>query len=145
MSTNATEPPSPDDHDKARRELLLKVYDAAINEYRLNVQLGWDRNTFFIGLSVTMIGAGVGLMRLAEGSMAVSIFLFLFFLLLVAITVAGWRATEKSKRYSRCLVPGFDGALFSPEWKAALWAKVCMGAPARRRQCVERSSIVQRA
>src|SRR3954453_1567179 len=44
-----------------------------------------------------------------------------------------------------CLVPGFDGALFSLEWKDALWAKFCMGAPARRRQCVARSSIVKRA
>src|SRR4051794_21573102 len=44
-----------------------------------------------------------------------------------------------------CLVPGFDGALFSSEWKDALWAQFCMGAPARRRQCVERSSIVKRA
>src|SRR5689334_10166558 len=30
----------------------------------------------------------------------------------------------------RCLVPGFDGALFSLEWKDALWVKFCMGAPA---------------
>src|SRR3954469_23568224 len=37
----------------------------------------------------------------------------------------------------KCLVPGFDGALFSSEWKDALWAQFCMGAPARRRQCVE--------
>src|SRR4051812_24877720 len=44
-----------------------------------------------------------------------------------------------------CLVPGFDGALFSLEWKDALWAKFFMGAPARRRQCVARSSIVKRA
>ena len=44
-----------------------------------------------------------------------------------------------------CLVPGFDGALFSLDWKDALWAKFFMGAPARLRQCVERSSIVKRA
>src|SRR5690242_19644646 len=34
------------------------------------------------------------------------------------------RATGKC---STCLVPGFDGALFSSEWKDALWAKFCMG------------------
>jgi hypothetical protein len=43
------------------------------------------------------------------------------------------------------LVPGFDGAFFSPEWKEALWAKFCMGAPARLRQCVERYNRVKRA
>src|SRR4051812_14674176 len=45
----------------------------------------------------------------------------------------------------RCLVPEFDGALFSLEWKDALWAKFFVGAPARRRQCVARSNIVKRA
>src|SRR4051812_30663485 len=44
-----------------------------------------------------------------------------------------------------CLVPGFDGALFSSDWKDALWAKFFMGAPARRRRCVERSNRVKRA
>src|SRR4051812_27000021 len=58
------------------------------------------------------------------------------------------RATEQSARPhssqmirtpANCMVPGFDGALFSLEWKDALWAKFYMGAPARRRQCVARS------
>src|SRR5215218_10129403 len=44
-----------------------------------------------------------------------------------------------------CLIPGFDGALFSLEWKDALWARFSMGAPARQRQSVERYSIVKRA
>ncbi len=30
-----------------------------------------------------------------------------------------------------CLIPGFDGALFSSEWKDALWARFCTGAPLR--------------
>src|SRR3954469_21140299 len=50
---------------------------------------------------------------------------------------ASWRAQ------ARYFVAGFDGALFSLEWKDALWAKFCMGAPARGRQCVARSSIVK--
>ncbi len=30
---------------------------------------------------------------------------------------------------SRCLIPEFDGAVLSSEWKEALWAKFSMGAP----------------
>src|SRR4051794_36830647 len=45
----------------------------------------------------------------------------------------------------RCLIPEFDGALFSPAWKDALWARYCTGAPARQRRSVERYSIVKRA
>src|SRR3954452_8297955 len=57
----------------------------------------------------------------------------------------GRRHTETLSAWVSCMVPGFDGALFSLEWKDALWAKFYMGAPARRRQCVARSSIVKRA
>lgn len=32
-------------------------------------------------------------------------------------------------RWSRCLIPGFDGALFSREWKDALWARFFTAAP----------------
>ena len=39
----------------------------------------------------------------------------------------------------RCLIPGFDGALFSPRWREALWAKFFTAAPQRQRRSVERS------
>src|SRR3954462_10901867 len=44
-----------------------------------------------------------------------------------------------------CLIPWFDGAVLSHEWKDALWARFCTGAPKRRRRSVERYSIVKRA
>ena len=31
-----------------------------------------------------------------------------------------------------CLIPGFSGAIFSLEWKEALWAKFSTGAPRPR-------------
>jgi len=46
---------------------------------------------------------------------------------------------------SRCLVPGFDGAIFDQGWKDALWARFYTGAPARQRQSVEQYKIVKRA
>ncbi len=30
-----------------------------------------------------------------------------------------------------CLIPDFDGAIFSVEWNGALWARFCTGAPWR--------------
>ncbi len=44
-----------------------------------------------------------------------------------------------------CLIPGFDGALFSREWKEALWVRFTTAAPRRLRRSVERYSIVKRA
>jgi hypothetical protein len=46
---------------------------------------------------------------------------------------------------ARCLIPDFDGAIFSPEWKEALWARFFMEAPQRQRRSVERYNIVKRA
>jgi hypothetical protein len=33
---------------------------------------------------------------------------------------------------ARCLIPRFDGAILSLEWKEAVWDKFVMGAPRRR-------------
>jgi putative transposase len=46
---------------------------------------------------------------------------------------------------ARCLIPGFDGAVFSLAWKEALWARFFTAAPPRQRRSVERYSIVKRA
>jgi hypothetical protein len=43
------------------------------------------------------------------------------------------------------LIPGFDGALFSRDWKDALWARFFTAAPQRQRSSVERYNIVKRA
>jgi hypothetical protein len=43
------------------------------------------------------------------------------------------------------LIPGFDGAYFSHEFRDALWARFYTGAPRRQRRSVERYSIVKRA
>jgi hypothetical protein len=46
---------------------------------------------------------------------------------------------------TRCLIPDFDGAIFSATWKEAPWDKFFTDAPQRRRQSVERYNIVKRA
>jgi hypothetical protein len=43
------------------------------------------------------------------------------------------------------LIPDFDGAFLSQEWKDALWDKFCTGAPPRRRRSVAQYKIVKRA
>ena len=44
----------------------------------------------------------------------------------------------------RCLIPDFNGALFSSEWKEALWSRFYTAAPQRQRRSVERYNIVKR-
>jgi hypothetical protein len=54
---------------------------------------------------------------------------------------AGCRIVTRFK----CLIPSFDGAIFSKEWKEALWARFSTAAPPRQRQSVEQYKIVKRA
>ena len=58
---------------------------------------------------------------------------------------SAWVPYEDALLTLRCLIPSFDGAILSNEWRDALWAKFYTGAPPRQRQSVERYSIVKRA
>jgi 2-methylisocitrate lyase-like PEP mutase family enzyme len=45
----------------------------------------------------------------------------------------------------RCFIPSFDGAIFSLDWRDALWDKFFTAVPRRLRQSVEQYKIVKRA
>ena len=55
------------------------------------------------------------------------------------------RLLQPSASPSRCLISDFDGAVFSHEWKDALWARFFTAALQRQRRFVTRCSIVKRA
>ncbi|BCH63258.1 hypothetical protein RvVAT039_04740 [Agrobacterium vitis] len=59
--------------------------------------------------------------------------------------VAASRSHLFTEGTARCLIPDFNGALFSLEWKEALWARFYTVAPQRQRQSVEQYKIVKRA
>jgi hypothetical protein len=101
MSTSIAGNTPTEAEQKTRRELLLKVYSTAIDEYRFNVQLGWDRTKFFLLLNSGLIAAGVGLLKVAEGSVLPSIFLVLFFLLSIFISAFGLQTAKIAKGYYR--------------------------------------------
>jgi hypothetical protein len=86
---------------KTRQELLLKVYDAAINEYRFNVNLGWDRTKFFLVASAGLIVAGIGLIKVTEGDRLTSWFLVGLFFISAMITICGLKTLAVSKSYYR--------------------------------------------
>jgi DNA replication protein DnaC len=50
----------------------------------------------------------------------------------------GQRVMGEAWPRRNCLIPGFDGAVYSNRWKDALWARFTTGAPQRQRQSVER-------
>lgn len=86
---------------KAHRELLLKVYSTAIDEYQFNVQLSWDRTKFFIILSSGLMAAGVGLIKVAQDSAQTSSFLSIYFVLSALINFFGLNTVSVGKAYYR--------------------------------------------
>lgn len=83
------------------KDILLKVYDSAVAEYRFNVQLAWDRNKFFLTLISAIIAAGVGFIKVASESKAASVFLFFLFGVSIAITMYAIEALSTGKKYIR--------------------------------------------
>ena len=98
---SASDAKVPEDQEKSRRELLLKVYSAALDEVRFNINLSWDRTKFFLLLNSGLIAAGIGLLKLGEGTLLISLFLLAFFLLSVGVSLCGLQTVAVGKRYYR--------------------------------------------
>ena len=77
---------------------LLDLYKIAVDEYRFNVRLGWDRTRFFLGLHTALGGAAVALAR-AGGNDPVA--LTLLSVVGVAAAVVGFRNITQSHYYYR--------------------------------------------
>jgi hypothetical protein len=86
---------------KIRREILLKVYAASLDECRFNVQLSWDRTKFFLLLNSALIAAGVGLLKTSEHDALQCMFLVVYFLLGIAVCAFGLESAKVGKGYYR--------------------------------------------
>ena len=56
-----------------------------------------------------------------------------------------WNDAYQICKAASCLIPAFDGAIFSLDWREALWARFYTGAPRRPRQSIGQYKIVKRA
>jgi hypothetical protein len=73
----ASDPDDPD-HPGAtsEREEALRLYEIAVEEYRFQVLLNWDRAKYLLGFNVAVIGVGAGLVRVggAAGALLATVF-----------------------------------------------------------------------
>ncbi len=82
------------------REELFELYKVAIDEYRFNVELSWNRTRYYLVLSTGILGVGAGLF----GSINDRNTLFLLIVLFgIGIVVArlGIASTHKGHEYYR--------------------------------------------
>jgi hypothetical protein len=50
----------------AERAELVELYKVAVEEYRFQVQLNWDRAKYLLGFNIAVIGAGTGLVKVGS-------------------------------------------------------------------------------
>jgi hypothetical protein len=82
------------------QDKLLDLYRIAIEEYRFEVRLGWDRATYFLVLDSAILGAAAGLLKL-DNPPVVYAFIALLFALGGAISLIGSRSITMAHEYYR--------------------------------------------
>lgn len=91
------EPPDPDE------DTLWRLYAHAVDEYRFQVNLNWQRLQYFLGLDVAILGVGAGLLRLGgsrqpppDNSLPA-----LVFFAGVCLSLASWHLARRQHAYYR--------------------------------------------
>lgn len=71
------------------RDELLDLYKVAVEEYRFQVQLNWDRAKYLLGFNTAVIGVGTGLIKLGSSGQASPLLIGIFVVGLVAAALSG--------------------------------------------------------
>jgi hypothetical protein len=70
------------------RDELVDLYKVAVEEYRFQVQLNWDRTKYLLGFNTVIIGVGTGLIKIGSHSTATPLLIGIFVVGLVAATLS---------------------------------------------------------
>lgn len=100
MNDSTSEGDAPGPHSE---EVLWKLYAHAIEEYRFQVTLNWQRLQYFLGLNLAILGVGSGLLRLGseDDPDPNNLLPALVFLAGVGLSVAAWHLGRKQQAYYR--------------------------------------------
>jgi hypothetical protein len=79
---------------------LLDLYKLAIEEYRFQVKLNWDRTAFHLTLNSGLLAIAVGLLKLGSAPM-LNLFVAGVFLISLMAAVIGLRTIRKGHQYYR--------------------------------------------
>jgi hypothetical protein len=82
------------------QDQLLELYRVAVDEYRFEVKLGWDRAMYYMVFNTAIISVGTGLLRL-EDLAAGHWLIAAIFLVGVCSSLIGRRAIRKGHEYYR--------------------------------------------
>jgi hypothetical protein len=78
----------------------LYLYKIAVDEYRFEVRLGWDRTTYFLGLNTAILTVATGLLKL-DNPPVVYLFIAMLFLFGLTTSIVGAWSISKAHEYYR--------------------------------------------
>lgn len=84
-------------------KLLLELYKIAVEEYRFQTNLNWDRSKFYVLLNSALITASCGLLRLSSSDFVKFLTIPLFILGFLA-ALLGYQTLIKGVEYRRRVV-----------------------------------------
>lgn len=87
-------------NDAKPHDLLLKLYGFAIDEYRFEVRLNWDRSRDYLIVNLGLLSVATGLLRVDAGR-AASLLVMLMFAIGAWTSFLGARAVATGHRYYR--------------------------------------------
>jgi hypothetical protein len=96
---------------------LVDLYRVAIEEYRYNVRLNWDRTQYFLGLNLAIVAAATGLLKAGQTTpLEYGLVGSLFICGMIASTVGADSAIKGHEYYraSRTVVKSFERRLKLP-------------------------------
>lgn len=73
---------------------ILDLYKIAIEEYRFEVRLNWDRTRYYLAFNAAIVGVGAGLLRLGT-ELAASVFVAFVFAMGI---ISAWLGVQSIKR-----------------------------------------------
>lgn len=85
------------------RDRLWQLYGHAIDEYRFQVNLNWQRLQYFLGLNLAILGVGTGVLRLGTDTQAQpdNTLPALVFVAGVVLSLGSWRLARIQHAYYR--------------------------------------------
>jgi hypothetical protein len=86
--------------DQCSRAELFDLYKLAIDEYRFEVRLNWDRSMYYITFNTGIVAVGAGLLKLGDNGI-VNLFVAGIFILGCCSSVMGILAIRKGHQYYR--------------------------------------------
>lgn len=79
---------------------LLELYKVAVEEYRFEVRLGWDRAMYYMIFNITLVSVATGLLKVGDSPLT-DRFVACIFLFGLCTSLLGQKAIRKAHEYYR--------------------------------------------